>query len=268
MEITTIELHPVLTPRRNGSTNYHVIVLIETDTTITGLGEFSDLSHAPAMMPDVDDLASVLNERFSGVDPTNLTLIEEQLAQDFPAVGKSKLVKAGIEIACHDITAKLHGIAVSDLLGGRKRDRIPVCYPIFRMHDVEAVPDRLEQVKIARDHGFDTIRFYFGGDLDAEERFLEQFADRFGDEMQIKSLDASGNFSWKEAIAAYERLKHFEFIHLESPVPRADLEGLARVTHRIDHPVSEHIGSLDYALAVIEKQAVDIMNVSLANISR
>ena len=266
MQITQVELYPVETRRRNGDRNHHVALLIDTDTNITGLGEFSDLSHKPAVMPDLDDLQAVLNQVLVGIDPTNLTRVEELLTEKFPRVAKSGLVNVGIETACHDITAKSLDVSLSEFLGGAKRDRIPICYPIFRTQSVDEVPRQLEYVEMASDRGFDAIRYYFGADLDADERFLSEVEEQFGGAIQVKSLDASGRFTWKEALSAYNRLERFDFIHLESPVPRDDVDGLARVTERIDRPVSEHVHSLPYALELIEHKAVDIINSSLTNI--
>ena len=265
MEITDIELHPVATRRRNDVLTFHGILEVGTDAGITGLGEVSDLSHAPAFMPDVEDLQASLNDHLVGADPTNLTDMEATLDGAFPRRGTSKLVHAGVEIACHDIIGKALDISVSEYLGGPTRDRIPICYPIFRMQEMDEVPQQLEYVEMALEHGFDTIRFYFGDNLEADIHFLNRLEGEFGDSVQVKSLDASGRFTWKEALAAYDRLQDFEFQHIESPVPRDDVAGLARVTERIGHPVSEHVGSLQYAMELIDAKAVDIMNTSLSN---
>lgn len=263
MKITNVDLHPVATRRRTGDLTYHVVVLLNTDSDITGLGEFSDLSHTPPIMPDLDDLQKHLNRRFEGLDPRNLTVIEETLDEAFPRVPKSRLVNSGIEMACYDVTAKALDVPVFRFLGGAKRDRIPVCYPVFRIQSKDEVADRLDSVETALDHGFDAIRYYFGGNLDADELFLQQVQETFGDEIEVKSLDASGNFTWKEALRAYDRVREFDFTHIESPVPREDVEGLARVTERIDHPVSEHVQTVPDALELIEHKAVDIFNVGL-----
>jgi L-alanine-DL-glutamate epimerase-like enolase superfamily enzyme len=266
MKVTEVELHPVATRRRNGSLNYHVTVLLHTDAGVTGLGEFSDLSHTPAMMPDLEDLAAYLDDLLGGVDPTNGTRVEETLAEPFPPVAKSAHVKVGLEIACHDAAAKALDVPLHQLLGGAKRDRIPICYPIFRTQSVEEVPQQLGYVEMALDAGFDAIRYYFGADLEADERFLSELEATFGDEVTVKSLDASNRFSWKEALSAYDRLDDYAFSILESPVPKDDIEGMARVTERVDRPVSEHIDSLSEAMTVIQRGAVDVFNVSLAGV--
>jgi muconate cycloisomerase len=266
MEVTDVELHPVATRRRTGSRNCHVVVLLHTDAGLTGLGEFSDLSHTPATMPDLADLQRYLGELFEGVDPTNLTRVEERLAESFPNVAQSRVIKAGLEIACHDLAAKAVDLPLCRFLGGPKRERIPICYPIFRTQSVDEVPEQLEHVRTALDNGFDAIRYYFGANLDADEQFLSELEATFGDEVTVKSLDASNRFTWKEGLAAYERLDGFEFTHVESPAPREDLEALGRVTERVDRPVSEHVRSLSEAVEMLDSKAVDILNVSLVGV--
>lgn len=269
MEITDVELHPVATRRRTDAVSHHVIILLRTDTEITGLGEVSDLSHVPAIMPDLVDLESYLNQQLRGLEPVDVTHVEEAMDESFPYAGPPKRVKTGVEIACYDAAAKMLDLPLYRFLGGAKRERIPISYPVFRIENVAEVPRRLDRVEMALDNGFDAIRYYFGADLDADRLFLEGIQEQFGERITVKSLDASGRFTWKEAIAAYDRLKQFDFVHLESPVPRgireerADVDGLSRVTDRIDRPVSEHVTSIPHALKLLQRKAADIWNVSL-----
>lgn len=62
MRITNIELVPIVTRRHEHHPSAHVIVRINTDQGIDGIGEMPDLSHAPAIMPDVTDLELCLND--------------------------------------------------------------------------------------------------------------------------------------------------------------------------------------------------------------
>src|SRR6476661_6867884 len=51
---------------------------------------------------------------------------------------------------------------LNELLGGKLRDRMRVCYPIFRMRSVEEVGPNLERVEEKLQLGFDLIRVYVG----------------------------------------------------------------------------------------------------------
>lgn len=111
--------------------------------------------------------------------------------------------------------------------------------------------------------GMCNFRYYFGHDFGLDEMFLAEAFRRHGDQFRLVSLDASGRLTVKEFLRGYRRLSKFEFEMVESPVNRDDLQGIAEVRRRIDHPVSEHIRSLEYGRRAICYRAVDIFNISI-----
>lgn len=264
--IKAVKLYPVTTPRLYGEPSQHIIVRLTAADGTTGWGEISDVSHLPAMMPDVKDLESCLRALLVGRDAMNLNQIEDAMLANFPGTrfhGKAVLARAGVSIAAHDLKARLLGIPVYDLLGGKRRDRIPICYPIFRMKTRDDVTDRVRLVKEQFNEGFTAFRFYFGHCTEADEQLLETICGEFGAKIQLTSLDGSGLFTLPAFLRAYKRLARFPFESIESPVEREDIEAIAEARRAIDHPVSEHIRSLEYALRCIKLRAVDIFNISI-----
>ncbi len=264
--IKAVNLYPVTTPRLYGEPSQHIIVRLTAADGTTGWGEISDVSHLPAMMPDVRDLESCLGALLIGRDAMNLNQIEDAMLANFPGTrfhGKAVLARAGVSIAAHDLKARLLGIPVYDLLGGKRRDRIPICYPIFRMKSRDDVADRVRLVKEQFNEGFTAFRFYFGHCTEADEQLLEIICGEFGSKIQLTSLDGSGLFTLPAFLRAYKRLARFPFESSESPVEREDIEAIAEARRAIDHPVSEHIRSLEYALRCIKLRAVDIFNISI-----
>lgn len=264
--IQELKLYPVATPRLYGEPSQHVIVELIARNGLSGWGEMSDLSHLPAMMPDCADLERCLNVLVAGRDAMNVSVIEDLMRENFPGTrfhGKACLVRAGVSIAAHDLKAKLLGVPLYDLLGGRRRDRVPICYPIFRMKSRLDVADRCELVKRQLDAGFQDFRFYFGFDTDADEALLEHICGAYGDEITLTSLDGSGLFTLPAFLRAYRRLAKFPFQSIESPVDRDDVALIAEARASIDHPVSEHVRSPEYAIRLIRHQAVDIFNISI-----
>jgi galactarate dehydratase (D-threo-forming) len=269
MKTNTIKqasLFPVTTPRLYGEPSQHILIRLTAADGTTGWGEMSDVSHLPAMMPDVKDLERCLEALLVGRDPMNLNQIDDLMLANFPGVrfhGKAVLVRAGVSIAAHDLKARLLGVPLYDLLGGRRRDRIPICYPIFRMKSREDVEDRRRLVRRQFDAGFTAFRFYFGHDTDADEQLLESICGEYAGRIELTSLDGSGLFTAPQFLRAYRRLAKFPFESIESPVERDDVESIAEIRRSIDHPVSEHIRSLEYALRCIKLRAVDIFNISI-----
>ena len=267
MKIQRVQLFPIATPRQTGIANQHVIVKIEAGDSYVGWGEMSDLSHVPMYQFDLGELERMLNELLRGKDARNIAKLEDDLIRFFPDEGhmysRSGLVRQGIDLALHDLVARVEGVPVYDLLGGKLRDRMRVCYPIFRMRSVDEVAPNLQRVEEKLAQGFDLIRVYVGSNLEADVQFLGAFADRFADKVTIKSLDFSNLLDWRRANMALERYKDLvDFLLVESPAPRNDIDGLAEFRRRSHRPVSEHVLHIHHGWQLLSNGSVDILNVS------
>jgi muconate cycloisomerase len=176
MKIARLRLHPVRVTRETGVANEHVIVAIETDDGALGWGEMSDLSHLPLYQFDLVQLESALSEILVGTDPRELNQIERRLTGFYPDEGhmysRSGLVRQGVELALFDCLGRVDGVPVNQLLGGALRDRIAVCYPVFRLRTADQVPAALDRVDEKLRQGFDVIRFYVGSNHAADLAFL------------------------------------------------------------------------------------------------
>jgi galactarate dehydratase (D-threo-forming) len=267
MKINRVQLFPITTPRQTGIANQHVIVKIEASDSHVGWGEMSDLSHVPMYQFDLPELERMLNELLRGKEARNLAKIEDDLIRFFPDEGhmysRSGLVRQGIDLALHDLIGRVEGVPVYDLLGGKVRDRMRVCYPIFRMRSVDEVEPNLQRVAEKLALGFDLIRVYVGANLPADELFLGQFTDRFKGQVEIKSLDFSNLLDWRRAAMALERFDELcDYMLVESGAPRNDIEGLTQLRRRTRRPSSEHVLHIHHGWQLLAAGAVDILNVS------
>lgn len=267
MNIQRIHLFAIATPRQTGIANQHVIVKVETGDSYVGWGEMSDLSHVPMYQFDLSELERMLNELLRGKDARNLAKIEDDLIRFYPDEGhmysRSGLVRQGIDLALHDLIGRAENAPVYELLGGKLRDRMRVCYPIFRMRSVEEVEPNLQRVGEKLKAGFDLIRVYVGANLAADELFLGQFTDRYRGQVEIKSLDFSNLLDWRRAAMALERFDDLcDYMLVESGAPRNDIEGLAQLRRRTRRPISEHVLHLHHGWQLLNAGAVDILNVS------
>lgn len=267
MKIQKILLYPLAVHRISGIVSRHVIVEITSDDGQTGLGEMSDFGHLPMYVPDLQDLEKQLNARLAGLDPFRRSFICGLLKDMYPEqmyiYDMGSVIRCGIDIALHDLIARHLGVSVTDLLGGRCRDTLEVCYPIFRLTDLKEIPATLETVALRLKEGITLFRYYFGRNIAVDEQFLIQLRERFGDRVRLKSLDASNLLGPKEAIHALQRFQEFNFLIVESPCHRYDFEGTAEVRRAIPQPVSEHIFSQSQAMSLIRCKSVDIFNIAL-----
>jgi len=266
MKITDVRLTVVGVPRHTGFVSKHVVVEIDTDDGITGIGEMSDFSHLPYYSIDVFDLAVVLKSILLGRNPFDISLINKELLSHFPESSfyyeKGNFIRNGVDAALHDLCAKWHGVSVSDWIGGRIKDEIKVCFPIFRHRFMEEVEENLAVVRQRFAQGFDVFRLYVGKNLDADEAFLDRVKREFGSNLTIKSIDFSHLLDWKSALQATKRLAPYGFQLVESPAPQNDYEGLHHFRMRSEHPVSEHVWSFRQQYEMLKHDSVDVFNIS------
>lgn len=265
--ITDLRLFPITIRRDTGIANQHIIVRLEAGESVVGWGEMSDLSHLPMYQFDVPELERVLNALLRGQDARNLALLESELARFYPDEGhlysRSGLVREGIDLALHDLIGRAEGIPASQLLGGQLRDRVKVCYPVFRMRSPDEIAPNLDRVEAKLAEGFDLIRLYVGANPAVDQRFLEQFLTRFRGRVAIKSLDFSNLLDWRRAWQLTERLVPMaDCLLIESPAPRNDLDGLLEFRRRSRLPVSEHVYHLHHGWLLLRAGCVDILNIS------
>jgi len=266
MHITHLDLTPISVPRETGFLSRHVLVRIEADDGTVGWGEMSDFGHLPAYLPDLPDLERTLRGLLLGRDPRPLNHWVAELRAWFPEAqyyyDMGSVIRAGVDIALHDLVARSFGVSVAALLGGPARDAVPICYPIFRLTDVDQIDENLDRVAQRVGEGFDRFRLYVGRDLEADLGFLAAFEQRFGDTARIKSLDYSHLLDAKDALRWTARLRDVcEPELVESPAHQGDFAALRYFRERCDLPVSEHGYATRQVTTMLREGCIDVLNV-------
>ena len=261
MKITGVDLTPVASRRETGSVSRHVIVRLQTDEGLIGLGEMSDVGDW-GIMYDLNDVKGAYESLLVGKDPLDWRPITTA------ARGRLRMggaIRAGFELALFDLVGKIKDQSVAGLFGGSLRDKYRVCYPIFRNYSREDAEANIKRVDRRMGEGQDLFRLYHGGVVEADEVFLDGVKSKWGDQFVLKSLDFSGVHKWKRVVRAVEILmKYYTPILLESVSDRKDWEGQYEVRKRIDLPISEHVSSLNNAYEFAKHRYVDIYNISLS----
>lgn len=266
MKISKVKLTAVGVPRHTGFVNKHVIVQLETDEGAVGIGEMSDFSHLPRYSVDMKDLEATLDSILIGKNPFDTADINRELDLNFPQAlyyyEKGSFIRNGVDTALYDVCSKFLGVSMSDLLGGRQREKFKVCYPIFRHRFMDEVDENIEIVRNRLEQGFDTFRLYVGKNVDADEAFLDRVYSEFAGKVTIKSLDFSHLLDWKDALRATKRLSKYHFELVESPAFWNDFEGLNHFRLQCEFPVSEHVWSPRQQYEMVKKDSVDIFNIA------
>ncbi len=270
MKITNIELIPIYSTREMGRTcpsdsekaiSHHVIVRLQTDADITGLGEMSDVNFdlTPAA---VNGLAARLEPLLVGRSPFDLTAIQANLEQQ----EWEHQVLAGIDIALHDAIGRILDVPLYQLFGGKYREQIPFAYPLAPCQIEADIAANLQRIEKLQDRGHPTIRYYFGAAPTLDERFLSELRKRWGNGVEINALDASGRFEVETAIDIIRRFAAFKPNLVESPVKgrqAASVEDFIAVKQAVDVPISEHASEAPVAVRLARHEAVDIFNLGV-----
>jgi muconate cycloisomerase len=257
MEITRIETFQIETPRYYGYISGHVIVAVHVDGGLTGLGEASDSKTA-----DLGAIARRYNELLKGRDATRITEINELLlATRFGSTVSDRHLASAIDLALYDLNGKAQGVPAYQLLGGKVRECLYSCYPIFGwqvQEDFERAAGYLQRLVELGHHLF---RYYVSGDAALDDRFLTEMKARYGEQVRLKSLDFSGRFrDWETALRYAQVLRRHEPYHFEQP--SSDLRVCADFVRRVDLPVSQHIGSLAHGFEAVERGACTVFNLA------
>ena len=223
--------HPAWARGRNQSSLLMVLIEVETDEGLTGIGA----AHAGLE-------AAVAIERFVapffiGQDPTRI----EQLV---PVLRDAEILGAPVycmEIPLWDLVGKLAGLPVARLWGGYS-DRVTAYCATAEVRPPEA---RVEDVERMLAEGYRAVKFRFHlPDPREDLKVVEAVRASVGERITIM-VDANqagvepghgGHDSWgfPRALQIAKELQALGVRWLEEPLPRHDYDGLRRLRDRLD----------------------------------
>ncbi|MGP1396046.1 MAG: mandelate racemase/muconate lactonizing enzyme family protein [Inquilinaceae bacterium] len=262
-----------------------VLVRIETDAGITGLGE----AYWGAGVAELVHKAKPLVE---GQDPRNINKIVEMMIRcmsgEGSTAGATVTAISGVEIALWDLVARSLDTPISTLFGGCYRDKIRI-YADCHAGDT---PDPADYAKKAREvvaEGFTAIKFDLDTpnphtiDISSDPHPRRQWYEPFnrtigsaeltwmteitravreavGPEVMV-AMDAHWKYSVNDAIKLAQALEPFDLLWLEDPVPPENIEAQRHVTHSTRTPIAtgENLYRKHGYRELIEKQACRIV---------
>jgi galactonate dehydratase len=235
-----------------------LLVRVETDAGVTGIGEVPRKRHTPA---DVERLA----ERLVGADPFET----ERLFGAGGALGAAPndvfttTITGGLDMACWDVKGKHLGVPVHELLGGKVRNELRAYANgwdfdarsvVDRYHDGEdaasVLPDVKAEITDAAvgmvEAGYDALKFspfQWGRgsttsrrELDCALAVVEAVAESVPSHVELL-VEGHKRLSTDKAVTAARRLERFDPGFYEEPVP-ADVEPLRRVAEQSPVPIA------------------------------
>jgi len=205
---------------------------------------------------DGDSVAAALPDLLAAVesvgDPGEWQTIERRLAEIAP---DEAAARAGVSVAVHDLVARQRGEPLYREWG-LDPERAPATSVTVGIDDPEAMAERAAEWVEA---GYPALKVKLGtGDDRARLRAVREAAP----DASLR-VDANGDWSAEEALAALPWLDDLGVALLEQPVPGDDHAGLARVTGAAPMPVAADESCVTATDVPDVADAVDVVVVKL-----
>ncbi len=215
------------------------IVEVETDNGLIGLGEMGGGGES------AEAVFRALKTSLVGHDPARLEEMRFRIANPTASLYNNRTqVLAALEFACLDILGQAWGVPVSEILGGRLRDRVRFAtYAFFRyphprtgVGEVRSIDQVVRQVgEWKRRFGFSTHKLK-GGVFppDYELEVYRALAAAFpGDSLRF---DPNGAWSVEQSIRFGQAIEGLRNDYLEDPV--FGLNGMRRTRQMVRVPLA------------------------------
>ncbi|PMP88439.1 MAG: hypothetical protein C0172_02640 [Caldisphaera sp.] len=210
-----------------------LLVLVRTNTEITGIGEV--FIHASSQKPYIE-LIKTLSDLVIGMDPTNINLVVDVLEKMTYASGRGGItsaVIAGIDTALHDISAKIIGIPLYKLLGGKRRNAVKAYASLARYDSVFEV---IEVIKFALNQGFKDIKLHQGG-ISVYE-YIKSIREELGYQFNLM-VDLNCSLSIHDALLLIPKLEKYSISWIEEPLwPPENLDIRSELSNYTTIPIA------------------------------
>lgn len=241
----------------------YVIVEVVTDEGVTGLGEATVLpqwggdhgryfGESPATTTHV--VSDLLAPAIRGMDPTQREAV--RLRMD-AAVKGYPYAKCAIDLALHDITGKIFGLPVYQLLGGLARRKVPIAHSL----GILDIPTMCVEAATAVEEGIRTVKIKIGRDPLRDVEAVREVRKAVGDGISLVVDANQGYSSPKLAIDALRRMEQYGIRYAEQPVE--GLHQMARVASAVNMHImaDESAWSPQDVLEIIRLAAADAVSI-------
>ena len=238
------------------------IVEVETDNGIIGLGEMGGGGES------AEAVFEAMKQYLAGHDPARIEEMRFLIANPTASLYNNRTqVLAALEFACLDILGQAWGVPVSEILGGRLRDRVPFAsYCFFRYPnpktgegEVRTIDQMVEQARtLKRKYGFSTHKvkagvFHPDYELEVYKAVAAALpADRV-------RFDCNAVWSTEQAIRFGQAIEGLRNDYLEDPV--FGLHGMRRTRQMVRVPLATNtvVVTFEQLAANILDTAVDVI---------
>lgn len=271
MKIVTIETTIIDIPFRIPATFSYgvsasqsfVIVQMQTDDGIKGLGEAAVLGDGPYWNEETAETVDALINRYLrplllGKDPLNLVPLVETMER---TIKGNYFAKAAVEMALLDIVGKALNQPVYNVLGGLYQEYVDLSWTL-------ATGDASSEIRETRElwhKGHRIFKFKVGFQrLQQDIARIEEWRSEFP-EARIR-VDANQGWDEITTLRADAAFRDLDVELIEQPLPRANLDGMSRLRRRMDIPImaDESVCTPADAIMLVRHEAADIFSLKPA----
>jgi len=219
-----------------GGTRTHVSVILRIRTEDNGLEGIGEVVSGPPGKPE-EFLEEIVGAVHRYVAPALMGLVATERTAAMRRVErvlKGRIwTKAALNNALWDLHGKALGVPVTDLLGGRTGDRVPVIGPVIGVK----APDEMAQEAVAHvAAGFRTLKLKVGETPERDLDRVRVVREAVGPDIALR-VDANDHYRPAEAIRFIRAIERYEPEHVEQPLPRHDILGMAEVRRQVGVPL-------------------------------
>jgi len=213
-----------------------MLVRVTADNGMTGWGE----AYGPPE-PSESIVRHVLTPLILGQDPRNTLPLWERMYARTRDSGRGGMVLhalSAVDIALWDLKGQILGVSISQLLGGRFRERVQAyATGLYFRPEEDFVAGLVEEARGYVAEGFRAIKLKVGLDPDTDLRHAQAVRAAIGPDIELM-VDANHAYDAATAIRLGRAFEQLDVRWFEEPVIPEDLEAYAEVARALDLPIA------------------------------
>lgn len=238
-----------------------VVIRLQSDSGIIGISEA--VSCPPGYPEEIQEeilaaLRYYLKPVIMNHDPQNISAIRTQMDR---ALNGKYWTKAAVINALYDLLGKAQKKPVCELLGGVWKNKVPNLAGMAGMD----TPDNMVKKTVGLiANGAAVIKLKIGDNVNADLDRVRAVRKAVGDKIGIR-VDANSHYGVEDAVALIKKLEKYHPVHIEAPIDKHNLLGMATVKKSVSIPImsDESVRTPMEAINLIRLNAVDIIKLKV-----
>ena len=235
-----------------------LFIRISTNGNASGWGESTPF---PPITGDTQAInaaaAADLARLILGKDPLD---IESRVGEMGRFLAFNSSVRAGFDMALHDLAGKVAGLPLYALLGGGRRALTTDV--TIGLGEPEAMARRAAELERG---GVPAIKVKLGTTAAADIRRIASIREAIGHELSLR-IDANQGWDFPSAVMALTQLSSSGIEYCEQPIAHWDHENMRRLRERVSIPIMADESVFDHhdAFKLTSGGCCDFLNIKLA----